>query len=210
MPKFTYTKKSSSPYPNVEKLYDYLNQWYYRFQSNNRTYTGGPFDSPEEAFRQSIDKRLDVTEFEIVKKNLYKYRYNIRDTYPSRYQLLGYDSDEIVTNTTLDIQDSINRETVVHKRKNLSESEKYRILNRQNFCCANKDRKAANCSCDCWILRDGGFLKGLMEFDHIIALKDGGDNSLDNMQALCPTCHSHKTRSSCKKKKKKKNRCTKK
>jgi 5-methylcytosine-specific restriction protein A len=31
------------------------------------------------------------------------------------------------------------------------------------------------------------------EVDHIVPLSDGGDNSFDNLQALCKSCHSRKT-----------------
>ena len=31
------------------------------------------------------------------------------------------------------------------------------------------------------------------EVDHIVPLSNGGDNSLDNLQALCKECHSRKT-----------------
>ena len=31
------------------------------------------------------------------------------------------------------------------------------------------------------------------DVDHIIALRDGGTSRDDNLQALCHTCHSHKT-----------------
>jgi len=34
------------------------------------------------------------------------------------------------------------------------------------------------------------------EIDHILALKDGGDNSVDNLTAMCPNCHKSKTLSS--------------
>jgi len=31
------------------------------------------------------------------------------------------------------------------------------------------------------------------EVDHIVPLRDGGGNELDNLQALCKSCHSRKT-----------------
>ena len=31
------------------------------------------------------------------------------------------------------------------------------------------------------------------EVDHIVPLREGGDNSRDNLQALCKSCHSRKT-----------------
>lgn len=36
-------------------------------------------------------------------------------------------------------------------------------------------------------------LPACFEVDHIVELADGGSDSADNMQPLCPTCHSTKT-----------------
>lgn len=33
-----------------------------------------------------------------------------------------------------------------------------------------------------------------VEYDHFILASEGGDNSLDNCRAVCPSCHSWKTR----------------
>lgn len=33
-----------------------------------------------------------------------------------------------------------------------------------------------------------------VQFDHFILASEGGDNSLDNCRAVCPSCHSWKTR----------------
>ena len=56
--------------------------------------------------------------------------------------------------------------------------------------------------CEGWI--DGGdwfsrercriSLQKFVEFDHILACSNGGDNSLGNCAALCKVCHSEKTR----------------
>jgi 5-methylcytosine-specific restriction endonuclease McrA len=32
-----------------------------------------------------------------------------------------------------------------------------------------------------------------VEFDHILACSNGGDNSLENCLAICPACHKYKT-----------------
>ena len=32
------------------------------------------------------------------------------------------------------------------------------------------------------------------DIDHIVELRDGGKDELDNLQALCATCHAKKTR----------------
>src|SRR5688572_6619085 len=46
-----------------------------------------------------------------------------------------------------------------------------------------------------YILRHFGFTpyKHTWESDHIIELRDGGDNSLENFQTLCLPCHKEKT-----------------
>ena len=40
------------------------------------------------------------------------------------------------------------------------------------------------------------------EIDHIVELRDGGQDEYDNLQALCPNCHSLKTRANTLKKNK--------
>jgi 5-methylcytosine-specific restriction endonuclease McrA len=40
-----------------------------------------------------------------------------------------------------------------------------------------------------------------VEFDHIKEHSDGGKSTVDNGQVLCKACHSHKTKSSIKKRK---------
>jgi 5-methylcytosine-specific restriction protein A len=42
--------------------------------------------------------------------------------------------------------------------------------------------------------RCGKHLSWGVEFDHVIACSNGGDNSLDNCLAICPACHGWKTR----------------
>lgn len=39
----------------------------------------------------------------------------------------------------------------------------------------------------------GGVLTVATEVHHIIAKRDGGDNSFDNLMSLCKTCHSKRT-----------------
>ena len=36
-------------------------------------------------------------------------------------------------------------------------------------------------------------LKSTFQIDHKLALKDGGTNNIDNLQALCCECHAEKT-----------------
>ena len=41
--------------------------------------------------------------------------------------------------------------------------------------------------------REAKLLQATFEIDHIIALRNGGSNNLDNLTALCPTCHRNKS-----------------
>ena len=63
------------------------------------------------------------------------------------------------------------------KRGGISEPEKKVVAARQAWKCA-----------DCKSL-----LPACYQIDHIVALVDGGPDSIDNAQALCPNCHATKT-----------------
>ena len=39
----------------------------------------------------------------------------------------------------------------------------------------------------------GGVITVATEVHHIVALRDGGTNDLDNLMSLCKTCHSKRT-----------------
>ena len=39
-----------------------------------------------------------------------------------------------------------------------------------------------------------GLTRAATELDHVVALVNGGDNSEDNYQGLCKSCHADKTR----------------
>jgi len=58
---------------------------------------------------------------------------------------------------------------------------KVRIFDRQSGKCANCVRKM-------------GVAGEAIEYDHVIALVNGGENREANLQALCGICHSAKTR----------------
>lgn len=45
-----------------------------------------------------------------------------------------------------------------------------------------------------WDDKCGADLALGVQFDHFILASEGGDNSLDNCRAVCPSCHSWKTR----------------
>lgn len=64
--------------------------------------------------------------------------------------------------------------------------------------CANSPFKPAtgckNYICPMWIYNGGRFDESGFHIDHILELSHGGKNSVDNLQALCPSCHAVKTK----------------
>ena len=56
---------------------------------------------------------------------------------------------------------------------------RWMIAHRQSYVCA---------TCN-MLLHPKGF-----DIDHVVELRDGGKDELDNLQALCATCHAKKTR----------------
>jgi 5-methylcytosine-specific restriction endonuclease McrA len=62
-------------------------------------------------------------------------------------------------------------------KRNVSETKKRYVASSQNWCCGNCKNQ----------------LSYTYEIDHNIALKDGGDNSVENLIALCRECHGRKT-----------------
>lgn len=87
-----------------------------------------------------------------------------------------------------------------NKRKYLNKSEEKLILGKQNFQCANKInnqiRGLENYDCPLWNKLDcpGNFDESGWEFDHIVELAISNDNSIENFQALCKSCHTTKTK----------------
>lgn len=90
--------------------------------------------------------------------------------------------EELLAERFTELQDEVKQ---VHKRKkarriNRSEPERRKIAERQNWKCAGD-------TCN---------LPGKLEaydLDHIIPLWKNGDDTEDNLQALCPACHRKKT-----------------
>lgn len=62
-------------------------------------------------------------------------------------------------------------------KRSVSESKKKYIASKQGWKC----RECTN------------ILPATYEVDHIIRLQHGGSNEMDNLQALCPSCHRNKT-----------------
>jgi 5-methylcytosine-specific restriction endonuclease McrA len=71
------------------------------------------------------------------------------------------------------------------------------LLTQSNKCCNKPDKPAVNLrgyNCLLWKYQDGTFDESGYEMDHINEHCATSDNTLKNLQALCPNCHSVKTR----------------
>jgi 5-methylcytosine-specific restriction endonuclease McrA len=72
------------------------------------------------------------------------------------------------------------------------------LLSKQKTKCANTlDNPAIGLKdyiCPLWLLYGGQFDESGYERDHIIEVCQGGSNDIDNIQLLCPSCHSVKTK----------------
>ena len=87
-------------------------------------------------------------------------------------------------------------------RKTPTEAQKRMIAGRQSFKCANKPdvklKGIETYQCPLWLKNigdnPGSFDQSGFELDHIDELCMSGDNSLDNFQALCKSCHCVKTK----------------
>lgn len=75
---------------------------------------------------------------------------------------------------------------------------KFILLKRQENKCANKPNNHATgligYECLLWKYQDGTFDDAGYEFDHIDEYCLTQDNHHKNIQALCPNCHSYKTK----------------
>ena len=87
-------------------------------------------------------------------------------------------------------------------RKTPTEAQKRMIAGRQSFKCANRPdiklKGLETYQCPLWQKNKGdnpgSFDQSGFELDHIDELCMSGDNSLDNFQALCKSCHCVKTK----------------
>jgi hypothetical protein len=84
------------------------------------------------------------------------------------------------------------------KSRYISVKIKEQVLIRQDYKCANSPcQPALNLSdykCLIWIFYNGTFDESGYDFDHIDEHSISGNNSLENIQALCPNCHRVKTK----------------
>lgn len=84
------------------------------------------------------------------------------------------------------------------KRRYISKKIKNIILKKQNYKCANSPFKPAlnlkGYHCKLWKYQGGDFDEAGYEFDHIDEYCLTKNNDISNLQALCPDCHSVKTK----------------
>jgi len=84
------------------------------------------------------------------------------------------------------------------KRKYISNKIREVVVLNQGNKCANKPLNPAinmrGYICLLWQINDGYFDESGYQIDHIVEYCDDMNNNIDNLQALCPNCHSVKTR----------------
>lgn len=76
------------------------------------------------------------------------------------------------------------------KRRSIHWCKKLHVAARQNFRCATTLKS----SCPRWQLDNGVFGAEAFEVDHIMPYSSSGDNSVENLRALCPACHAIRSR----------------
>jgi len=82
--------------------------------------------------------------------------------------------------------------------RHISSEVKEKIIKRQDNKCANFPEanlwQIGDYSCPLWKNDDGIFDRAGYEIDHVIEFCLTKDNNIDNLQALCPMCHTVKTK----------------
>ena len=92
----------------------------------------------------------------------------------------------------------ISMEDIKNKNRYISVKIKEELLKKQSNKCANNPDIPAiglvGYNCPLWICYDGDFDQAGVQYDHIVEHSDGGANNINNLQALCPSCHAVKTK----------------
>ena len=83
----------------------------------------------------------------------------------------------------------------VKKKRKVTTKDKKIVAGRQGYKCANKPYSSCieNYECPMWIKGDGSFDESGFDIDHINEFIETQNDNLDNLQALCKTCHYIKT-----------------
>src|SRR6516225_5826964 len=86
----------------------------------------------------------------------------------------------------------------MNNKRYISETLKKKIVILQQFKCNNSPNKnlrfIGNYECPLYKNSDGMFDNAGWEIDHIVEISKNGTNDITNLQALCPSCHSVKTK----------------
>lgn len=71
------------------------------------------------------------------------------------------------------------------------------LLNQDNKCANTLDKHAIGLKdyiCPKWIYNNGAFDEAGYQADHIVEVSLEGNNNINNIQLLCPCCHTVKTK----------------
>lgn len=83
-------------------------------------------------------------------------------------------------------------------KRYINKSTKEAVIDRQGYRCANNPSNPAtnlaDYQCLLWKYQNGIFDGAGYQFDHIDEICKSNDNSINNIQALCPNCHAVKTK----------------
>lgn len=78
-----------------------------------------------------------------------------------------------------------------NKKKYICREVKEMVLKNQQYKCANSVK---DYNCLLWMINNGNFDESGYQFDHINEFCLSSDNTVNNIQALCPNCHAVKTK----------------